>query len=652
MSSKATQSVDGKSLTQDDLVRFSTGNYNLDLTKEAWERVTSSRKIVQNILDSGEVAYGINTGFGLFSKVVIDADKLEILQDNLIRSHSAGVGPPLTRARTRMLLALRINVLSKGHSGISVESLKRVVAAFNADCISVVPSQGTVGASGDLAPLSHLALGLMGEGPMWDPITGEIGQASEIMKNAKCTPIKLKAKEGLAMINGTQMIASLGSEACARAENATICADIAVAMSLEALKGTAKAYHPRIHAARPHVGQNLVASRLRKLLQPGTPSEIYKNHRYTGKVQDAYTLRCAPQVHGIAHDTIQFVKSLLSVELNSATDNPMVFAGEIGDEWLELTENPPSGSNTTSSSSSSASTASDSSTAGAGAGVAATPVHVPIESIQDLKNAKDEIIRLRSLLGANANKHNTSGGGKAEGGGRQWSTHKTAEDLAYQGGGGFVISGGNFHGEYPAKALDYLAIGVSELASISERRIERLCNPQLSELPAFLVQDGGLCSGFMIAHCTAASLVSENKVLVHPASCDSLSTSGAKEDHVSMGGFAARKALNVVENVEHVLAIEILCACQAIEFFRPLKTTPALEAVHALVRKQVKPWDTDRHMSPSIDACVQLIRSGEMAKVVAPFLNREEQYTTNSGSNNKRAASSDNSNDSKKQRKT
>jgi histidine ammonia-lyase len=232
-------------------------------------------------------------------------------------------------------------------------------------------------------------------------------------------------------------------------------------------------------------------------------------------------------------------------------------------------------------------------------------------------------------LGEQANAHNTAGKSVLA---AQWSTHKTAEDLAYQGGGGFVISGGNFHGEYPAKALDYLAIGISELASISERRIERLCNPQLSELPAFLVQDGGLCSGFMIAHCTAASLVSENKVLVHPASCDSLSTSGAKEDHVSMGGFAARKALSVVENVEHVLAIEILCACQAIEFFRPLRTTEPLEAVHALVRKHVEPWVTDRHMSPSIEACVALIRSGEMARVVEPFLQVGSNKRSVSGS--------------------
>lgn len=252
-------------------------------------------------------------------------------------------------------------------------------------------------------------------------------------------------------------------------------------------------------------------------------------------------------------------------------------------------------------------------TSASGGKNSAPKMHTPIDSINDLTSAKEEIERLRGLL-------NSGNNGEDTGDAPDWTMHKSAEDLAYAGGGGFVISGGNFHGEYPAKALDYLAIGISELASVSERRIERMCNPQLSELPAFLVADGGLCSGFMIAHCTAASLVSENKVLVHPASCDSLSTSGAKEDHVSMGGFAARKALQVVENVENVIAIELLCACQAIEFFRPLKTTPALEAVHALVRRHVKPWVTDRHMSPDIEACAKIIRSGELARTVAPFL--------------------------------
>lgn len=242
--------------------------------------------------------------------------------------------------------------------------------------------------------------------------------------------------------------------------------------------------------------------------------------------------------------------------------------------------------------------------------------HAPVDNFKDLGSAKEEIERLRKLLASGNDDTCVEGEASAP----DWSMHKTAEDLAYAGGGGFVISGGNFHGEYPAKALDYLAIGISELASVSERRIERMCNPQLSELPAFLVADGGLCSGFMIAHCTAASLVSENKVLVHPSSCDSLSTSGAKEDHVSMGGFAARKALQIVSNVENVLAIELLCACQAIEFFRPLKTTPALEVVHAIVRRHVKPWDTDRHMSPDIEACAKLIRSGELARAIAPFL--------------------------------
>ena len=475
--------LDGETLALETLVSLSKGGKKLDLSPKAWEHVTASRQIVDNILKSGEVAYGINTGFGLFSKVVIGPDKLVELQENLIRSHAAGVGTPLSRERTRMLLALRINVLAKGHSGISVETLSRVLAAFNADCISVVPSQGTVGASGDLAPLSHLALGLMGEGPMWDPDkeSDTIGEAQEIMKKKGLLPIKLQAKEGLAMINGTQMIASLGAEACTRAANATVCADIAVAMSLEALKGTAKAYHPYIHASRPHTGQNLVASRLRAILQPGSPSEIYRNHRYSGKVQDAYTLRCAPQIHGIAHDTVEFVRGLLNVELNSATDNPMVFRGSIGNDWLELSNqdsdaNPDEDAKTKAGASSleSTSTSADPNAKATATGNNMPPTkHLPVENFKDLGSAKEEIERLRRLLSSSTSESRSSAG-KSASESPDWSMHKTASDLAYAGGGGFIISGGNFHGEYPAKALDYLSIGISELASVSERRIERL----------------------------------------------------------------------------------------------------------------------------------------------------------------------------------
>ncbi|KAF5901461.1 histidine ammonia-lyase-like isoform X2, partial [Clarias magur] len=447
--------LDGNSLTTANLVMLGEGLHKIKLSAEAEERVIRAKDVIDKII-----------------------------------SGKQGVGPPLSPKRTRMLLALRINVLAKGYSGISLETLHRMVAAFNASCLSWVPEQGTVGASGDLAPLAHLALGLMGEGRMWSPQTGWT-DATTVLEGHGLTPISLKPKE---------MISSLGAEAVERAEAITRQADVIAALTLETLKGTNKAFDTDVHAARPHPGQILVAQRLRSLVHSDQfPSEITDEKSYKG-VQDAYTLRCCPQVHGIANDTIAFVKNILNTELNSATDNPLVFPER-----------------------------------------------------------------------------------------------------------GITISGGNFHGEYPAKALDFLAIGVHELASISERRIERLCNPSLSNLPAFLVKEGGLNTGFMVVHCTAAALVSENKVLCHPASVDSLSTSAATEDHVSMGGWAARKALKVVEHVEQVLAIELLAACQALEFHRPLKTTAPLEKVYELVRSVVRPWDKDRVMSFDIEAAHQLL---------------------------------------------
>ncbi|KAF0719474.1 Aste57867_1010 [Aphanomyces stellatus] len=566
--------LDGCSLETHDLVLLSKGETKLQLTQEAWAKVKASREVVDNILKEKKVAYGINTGFGLFSNVVISEDKLSELQENLIRSHSSGVGSPLSPSATRMLLALRINVLSKGHSGISVETLEQLVDAFNADCLSIVPEKGTVGASGDLAPLAHLALGMMGEGKMYDTRDNNaIKDAADVLKSRGLRPVHLKAKEGLAMINGTQLITSIGCEAVVRAENVAECADIAVALSLEVLKGTVNAFHPRIHEVRPHRGQKLVAGRIRTLLQSeGQPSELFRSHNYEGKVQDAYTLRCAPQVHGICNDTIQFVKNIITVEMNSATDNPMVFVGP-------------------------ADVATD-----------ATPVKPdsPTKKAapETLTEAQQEIERLKALLAD-----------------KEVSSMKRISDTFYRGGGGFIISGGNFHGEYPAKALDFLAIGVHELAAISERRIERLVNPNLSGMPAFLVAEGGLHSGFMIAHCTSAALVSENKVLCHPSSVDSLSTSGSKEDHVSMGGWSARKALIVVGHVETVIAIELMCACQALEFQRPHKTSAALEAVYNLVRTKVAPLDKDRYIAPDIEAIVEMVRSGAILQAVAPFLN-------------------------------
>uniref|UniRef100_A0A673J2U5 Histidine ammonia-lyase n=1 Tax=Sinocyclocheilus rhinocerous TaxID=307959 RepID=A0A673J2U5_9TELE len=476
-------SLDGNSLTSTDLVNLGKGLYKIKLTPEAEQKVVQSRELLDTIVKENKVVYGITTGFGKFARTVIPVSKLKELQENLLRSHSSGLGSPLNPERTRMLLALRINVLAKGYSGVSLETLHRMIQAFNASCLSYVPEKGTVGASGDLAPLSHLALGLMGEGKMWSPKSGW-ADAKYVLEAHGLKPISLKPKEGLALINGTQMITSLGAEAVERAEAIARQADIIAALTLEVLKGTTKAFDS-------------------------------ESHRFCDRVQDAYTMRCCPQVHGVVNDTIEFVKKIINTEINSATDNPMVFAER-----------------------------------------------------------------------------------------------------------GETISGGNFHGEYPAKALDYLAIGVHELASISERRIERLCNPALSELPAFLVNEGGLNSGFMIAHCTAAALVSENKVLCHPSSIDSLSTSAATEDHVSMGGWAARKALRVVEHVEQVLAIELLAACQGIEFLRPLRTTTPLEKVYDLVRATVKPWIKDRFMAPEIEAVHRLLVDQKVWNIAGPYIEK------------------------------
>lgn len=558
--------LDGESLTVESLFELSTGKLGIDLTPDAYRKIEEGRTVVDRILQENVVAYGINTGFGLFSNVIISADKLSELQENLIRSHAAGIGEPLSPAKTRMLLALRINVLAKGHSGIRKETVIKLIDAFNFDCLSVIPQKGTVGASGDLAPLAHLALGMMGEGMMWDVESMKIEKASSVLSRNGLHPVQLEAKEGLAMINGTQLISSIGAEATVRAENIAHLADVAVAFSLEVLKGTVNAFHSRIHEVRPHLGQIQVATRIRAYLQGDQPSELFKSHNYAGKVQDAYSLRCAPQIHGIVNDTIGFVKHILNTELNSATDNPMVFTGNIE----------------------------------ASTDLKVSNTRVLTESLK-APDTLDEANRLVSDL-------------KQQLASKPKTALKRTSDTFYRGGGGFIISGGNFHGEYPAKVLDFLGIAVHELGNVSERRIERLVNPSLSGLPAFLVEEGGLNSGFMIAHCTAAALVSENKVLCHPSSVDSISTSGSKEDHVSMGGFSARKALSIVEHVEVIIAIELLAACQALEFLRPLRTTKTLERVYETIRAHVPPYHKDRYMSPDIEAVARLIRDGTIVK--------------------------------------
>uniref|UniRef100_A0A8C8FQB7 Histidine ammonia-lyase n=1 Tax=Oncorhynchus tshawytscha TaxID=74940 RepID=A0A8C8FQB7_ONCTS len=506
-------SLDGNSLTIADLVRLGKGLFNIKLTTEAEEKINEAREVIETIIKENrgtdQACARLNCTPGV---IEIHIHILKSVCVCVCVCVYVGVGTPLSVERTRMLLALRINVLAKGYSGVSMETVQAMVKAFNASCLSWVPEKGTVGASGDLA---HLTLGLMGEGRMWSPQRGW-DHAKTVLECHGLTPLVLKPKEGIGLINGTQMMSSLAAEAVERAVGVARQADIIAALSLEALRGTTKAFHSDVHAVRPHPGQIEVALRLRSLLHSDVfPSQISDSHRTCDRVQDAYTLRCIPQVHGVANDTIAFVKSILTTELNSATDNPLVFAER-----------------------------------------------------------------------------------------------------------GETISGGNFHGEYPAKALDYLAIGVHELASMSERRTERLVNPSLSELPAFLVQDGGLNSGFMIAHCTAAALVSESKALCHPSSVDSLSTSAATEDHVSMGGWAARKALRVVEHVEQVLAIELLAACQALEFLRPLKSTTPLEKVHELVRTVVRPWDHDRQMSPDIEAAHTLLREEKVWEAARPYMDQ------------------------------
>jgi len=485
-------------------------NLMVDLTPDAWKRVRAARGVIDRVLERGEVVYGINTGFGAFSHVIIPPDKLSELQENLIRSHACGVGKRLPVHRARMLFALRLNVLARGRSGIDPDTLSHLLKAFNLGLVAEVPEQGSVGASGDLAPLAHLALAFLGEGNMWHPRQQQWLPASDVLRDYGMQPRKLGAKEGLALINGTQFITSLTTEALLRAENLLCVADVCAALSTEALLGTQTAFRPLIHHERPHRGQLVCAKRVWILLND---SEIAESHRNCGKVQDSYSLRCVPQVHGVVHDTIQFVRGILETEINSATDNPMIF-------------------------------------------------------------------------------------GESE----------------------EIISGGNFHGEYPAKAADFLAIGVHELANISERRVERLVNASLSGLPSFLVADGGVNSGFMMIHVTAAALTSENKTLVHPASSDTISTSSAQEDHVSMGAWAARKVLRVVENTERVLAIELLAACQGLTHRLPLKPSRALQAVYELVRSRVAPLTTDRYMGPDLNAATELVKSGAVWAAVKPFL--------------------------------
>jgi histidine ammonia-lyase len=493
--------LDGSSLTLDQLAAIARGGEAVGIAPSARARVLAARTVVDRTVRGAEPVYGINTGFGAFAEVRIAPDGLEALQLNLLRSHAAGVGEPLSIRDVRATMALRANVLAKGFSGIRVETLEALVALLNARVHPRVPSRGSVGASGDLAPLAHLALVLIGEGEAWDP-DDRMVPGADALRRAGLSPIALAPKEGLALINGTQPSAGVLALTIVGAERLARAADIAAAMSIDALRGSIRPFDPRIHAARPFAGQAASAANIVRLV---TGSAINDSHQNCGTVQDAYSMRCTAQVHGATREALRFVREMLTIEANAATDNPMVFA--------------------------------------------------------------------------------------------------ESED---------IVSGGNFHGAPVALAADLTAVALVPLATISERRTDRLLDPARSGLPAFLTREGGLRSGLMLAHVTAAAVASELKTLAHPASVDTIPTSANQEDHVSMSMAAALKAARSLERAHEVIAVEMLCACQAIDLRAPLTTSAALTAVHARVRSVVPTLDEDRPPSADIDAIAGLIATGEI----------------------------------------
>lgn len=478
-------------LTLEQIREVAVGGRQVELSPKAVALIQRAHRFLQAEVAKGKILYGVNTGFGLMSNVQIAPSQIETLQVNLIRSHAVGVGDYLRDDHVRAMLLLRAANLAIGNSGVSLGLVQQILKLLNAGIHPLIPEQGSVGASGDLAPLSHLALVLIGEGRA--RINGREMDGARALATQGIKPIRLGPKEGLALINGTQFMTAIGALTLLDAEHLCDAADASGAMTCEALRGTSSAFEPEIHSVRPHPGQVLVAARMRKLLHSGGKSEISRSHENCGKVQDAYSLRCIPQVHGASRDALRFVRDSLEREVNSVTDNPLVF--------------PESGK---------------------------------------------------------------------------------------------ILSGGNFHGQIIAIAMDVLCIAVAELASIAEQRIQKLINPALSDLPAFLVKEGGLNSGFMIVQVAAASIVSENKTLCHPASVDSIPTSADKEDHVSMGAWAARKAARVMENSRRVLAMELLCGAQGIDLLRPLRASRAVEGIHAIIRKKARRLDADRSLHEDI----------------------------------------------------
>jgi histidine ammonia-lyase len=493
--------LNGQPLALSEIAAVALGDTLVEVSPSAHPRVLASRKVIEDIIARDAVVYGVNTGFGKLADVRIQPDELRELQLNLVRSHACGIGNPLSEPEVRAMMLLRANVLVLGLSGVRLEIIEMLCQMLNHRLCPVILEKGSVGASGDLASLAHLALSLIGEGESF--FQGQRMEGREALRLAGLEPVLLEAKEGLALLNGTQAMHAVGGLSILRSKRLAHVADIAGAMSLEALKGTPAAFDPRLHEARPHPGQKAVASHLLSLLQG---SEIRESHRKNDpRVQDAYSLRCMPQVHGAVRGVLSHCEDVLLIESGSATDNPLVFA-ENGD----------------------------------------------------------------------------------------------------------VISGGNFHGAPLAFALDYAAIAVTDLMSISERRIDRLVNPDLNEsLPAFLARHPGTQSGFMIAHVAAVSLLSEAKVLAHPASIDNLPTSGGKEDHVSMGMTSALKLRSIVDLAENLLAIELLASAEALEHRRPLKAGIGVERAFAVLRKIAPPLTQDRSLSGDIARVAAAIRKGD-----------------------------------------
>lgn len=473
------------------------------LGSKARDRMNASRAIVERKAAGDVPVYGVTTGFGALAEVKVPPSELRALQRNLILSHAAGVGRPLSRAETRAMMLLRAQVLSEGFSGVRVSVAEMLINCLNRGVHPVIPEKGSVGASGDLAPLAHLTLAMIGEGDVEHE--GTIMPAAEALQKVGLKPIVLEAKEGLSLVNGTQAMAAVGTMAILTAERSCKTADTAGSMTLDGLAGLAAAFDPRIHNARPHPGQKLTAENIRRL----TEGSGMLSPNQSKKTQDCYSLRCMPQVHGATRDALKYARDVFEREINSATDNPLVFT----------------------------------------------------------------------------------------------------EDDA-------IISGGNFHGQPLALALDFVAIAVAELANISERRIEQLVNPSLSGLPPFLVPESGIHSGYMIAQVTAASLVNENKVLATPASVDSIPGSASREDHVSMGMTSARKLREIVGNTRVVLAVEMLCAAQAMDFRAPLKPGKGTGPAHKILRDVVPHLDADRLMHRDIEGALSVEQSGAILQAV------------------------------------